>query len=47
MSPFFEEAINKVTREITKEGFGNISEIDLKEKFKKKPGCARPSLYRK
>lgn len=32
----FDEAITKVTEELMKEGFGIISEIDLKEKFKEK-----------
>ena len=32
----FEDTINKVTEELKKEGFGIISEIDLKEKFKEK-----------
>ncbi|MDO1449260.1 DUF302 domain-containing protein [Rhodocytophaga aerolata] len=34
----FEEAIKKITEELKKEGFGIISEIDLKEKFKEKLG---------
>lgn len=34
----FQEAINKVTDELKKEGFGIITEIDLKEKFKEKVG---------
>ena len=32
----FDEVIKKVTEELKKEGFGVISEIDLKEKFKEK-----------
>ncbi len=32
----FDEAIKKVTEELKKEGFGIISEIDFKEKFKEK-----------
>lgn len=32
----FEGTIKKVTEELKKEGFGIISEIDLKEKFKEK-----------
>jgi uncharacterized protein (DUF302 family) len=32
----FEEAIKNVTEELKKEGFGIISEIDLKDKFKEK-----------
>lgn len=32
----FDETIQKVTDELKKEGFGIISEIDLKEKFKEK-----------
>ena len=32
----FDEAIQRVTGELKKEGFGIISEIDLKEKFKEK-----------
>ena len=32
----FDEAIKKVTDELKKEGFGIISEIDLKDKFKEK-----------
>lgn len=32
----FDDTIIKVTEELKKEGFGIISEIDLKEKFKKK-----------
>ena len=32
----FDEAIKKVTEELKKEGFGIISEIDLKDKFKEK-----------
>jgi uncharacterized protein (DUF302 family) len=32
----FNEALKKVTEELKKEGFGIISEIDLKEKFKEK-----------
>lgn len=34
----FQEAINKVTEELKKEGFGIITEIDLKEKFREKIG---------
>jgi uncharacterized protein (DUF302 family) len=32
----FEETIDELKTELTKEGFGVISEIDLKEKFKEK-----------
>ena len=32
----FDDTIKKVTEELKKEGFGIISEIDLKEKFKEK-----------
>ena len=32
----FDEVITKVTKELTTEGFGIISEIDLKSKFKEK-----------
>ena len=32
----FDEVITKVTEELKKEGFGIISEIDLKNKFKEK-----------
>lgn len=32
----FDDTVNKVTEELKKEGFGIISEIDLKEKFKEK-----------
>ena len=32
----FDEAIQRVTGELKKEGFGIISEIDLKDKFKEK-----------
>lgn len=32
----FEEAIEKVTGELKKEGFGILTEIDVKETFKKK-----------
>ena len=32
----FEDVINKVTEELKNEGFGIISEIDLKNKFKEK-----------
>lgn len=32
----FEEAINKVTAELKKEGFGILTEIDVKETLKKK-----------
>ena len=32
----FDEVTKKVTEELKKEGFGVISEIDLKEKFKEK-----------
>lgn len=32
----FEEAIDKVTRELKEEGFGILTEIDVKETFKKK-----------
>lgn len=32
----FEEAISKVTEGLKKEGFGIITEVDLKEKFKEK-----------
>ena len=32
----FEEAVEKVTEELKKEGFGVISEINLHEKFKEK-----------
>ena len=34
----FNDAINAVTSQLKKEGFGIISEIDLKEKFKEKLG---------
>jgi len=36
MNGTFAEAINKVTDQLKKEGFGIISEIDLKDKFKEK-----------
>jgi len=32
----FEDAIEKVTRELKKEGFGVLTEIDIKSTFKKK-----------
>ena len=32
----FDNTINKVTEELKKEGFGIITEIDLKDKFKEK-----------
>lgn len=32
----FEEAIDKVTKELKEEGFGILTEIDFKETFKKK-----------
>lgn len=32
----FKEVINKVTEELRKEGFGIISEVDMKEKFREK-----------
>lgn len=32
----FEEAIDKITRELKEEGFGILTEIDVKETFKKK-----------
>lgn len=32
----FDDTINKVTDELKKEGFGIITEIDLKDKFKEK-----------
>lgn len=32
----FDDTINKVTQELKKEGFGIITEIDLKDKFKEK-----------
>lgn len=32
----FGEAVSKATEELKKEGFGIISEVDLKEKFKEK-----------
>ena len=32
----FEDAIDKVTRELKEEGFGILTEIDVKETFKKK-----------
>ena len=32
----FDEAIKKVTEELKKEGFGIISEIDLRDKFREK-----------
>lgn len=32
----FEEAIDKVTKELKEEGFGILTEIDVKETFKKK-----------
>lgn len=32
----FKEVINKVTEELKKEGFGIISEVDMKEKFREK-----------
>lgn len=31
----FEEAIDKVTRELKEEGFGILTEIDVKETFKR------------
>lgn len=34
----FSDAVNSVTAELKKEGFGIITEIDLKEKFKEKLG---------
>jgi uncharacterized protein (DUF302 family) len=34
----FEEAINRVTEELKKEGFGVLTEIDVKETLKKKLG---------
>lgn len=34
----FEDTIVKITEELKKEGFGIITEIDLKEKFKEKLG---------
>ncbi len=34
----FEEAVEKVTEELKKEGFGVISEINIHEKFKEKLG---------
>lgn len=36
ISGSFQEVISKVTEALKKEGFGIISEIDLKEKFKEK-----------
>ena len=36
ISGSFQEVITKVTEALKKEGFGIISEIDLKEKFKEK-----------
>lgn len=36
MDGTFDEAVKKVTEELKKEGFGIISEIDLKDKFKEK-----------
>jgi len=36
LSISFEEAINKVTEELKKEGFGILTEIDVKETLKKK-----------
>ncbi|NJW55857.1 DUF302 domain-containing protein, partial [Salinimicrobium sp. CDJ15-91] len=32
----FDEAIDKVTKELKEEGFGILTEIDVKETFKKK-----------
>ncbi len=34
----FEDILKKITEELQKEGFGIITEIDLKEKFKEKLG---------
>lgn len=34
----FDDAVNAVTAELKKEGFGIITEIDLKDKFKEKLG---------
>jgi uncharacterized protein (DUF302 family) len=32
----FDDAVTKVTQELSKEGFGIVTEIDIKETFKKK-----------
>lgn len=40
ISASFDEAIERVTDELRKEGFGIISSIDLKETFKKKINTA-------
>lgn len=36
MDTSFDEAIDKVTKELKEEGFGILTEIDVKETFKKK-----------
>jgi uncharacterized protein (DUF302 family) len=36
VSGSFKDTINKVTEELKKEGFGIITEVDLKDKFKEK-----------
>ena len=36
VSGSFKDTINKVTAELKKEGFGIITEVDLKDKFKEK-----------
>ena len=36
LSTSFEDAIDKVTKELEKEGFGILTEIDIKETLKKK-----------
>lgn len=40
----FDKAIELVTEELKKEGFGILTEIDVQATLKKKTGCGLPSI---